>query len=324
MSNQIYIAPTGDGWLNLARDEYFLDTVEKGDILLYFYVNTNAVIIGRNQNAWKECNLASMEAQGVQLVRRHTGGGAVFHDTGNLNFSFIMNERDYNLQRQLRVILTAVRQLGLDAELSGRNDLLIDGRKFSGNAYGLSRGNRSHHGTLLVDANLDLLPNYLNVSQSKMRAKGIASVRSRVCNISEFYRDITVPQMMDMIIASFNAEYGDSCNHVLDDEAIAEINKRYIRQKSWEWRFGKTPEFDYCIDKRFSFGEMQIHLTLKDGIIRRADVYTDALDTDIADEVSKCLCECRFDAECMAKRVTQMTDKRTADEIADCFLTETV
>ena len=146
MSNYVYIAPTGDGWMNLARDGYFLDTVKRGDVILYYYVNTNAVIIGRNQNAWKECNLSNMDRDGVQLVRRHTGGGAVYHDPGNLNFSFIMNERDYDLGRQLKVITDAVNALGVHAEVSGRNDILIDGRKFSGNAFGLAHGNRSHHG----------------------------------------------------------------------------------------------------------------------------------------------------------------------------------
>lgn len=128
MSNYIYSAPTGDGWLNLARDGCFLENNKKGDVILYFYVNKNAVIIGRNQNAWKECNIANMDADGVQLVRRHSGGGAVFHDNGNLNFSFITDEKHYDLNRQMRVILNAVSKLGLKAELSGRNDITVDGK----------------------------------------------------------------------------------------------------------------------------------------------------------------------------------------------------
>ena len=188
MSNYIYSAPTGDGWLNLARDGYFLENNKKGDVILYFYVNKNAVIIGRNQNAWKECNIANMDADGVQLVRRHSGGGAVFHDNGNLNFSFITDEKHYDLNRQMRVILNAVSKLGLKAELSGRNDITVDGKKFSGNAFSLAKGNRSHHGTILVNADLTKLSNYLCVSKEKMRSKGIDSVRARVCNICELSR----------------------------------------------------------------------------------------------------------------------------------------
>ena len=185
MSNYIYSAPTGDGWLNLARDGYFLENNKKGDVILYFYVNKNAVIIGRNQNAWKECSIANMDADGVQLVRRHSGGGAVFHDNGNLNFSFITDEKHYDLNRQMRVILNAVSKLGLKAELSGRNDITVDGKKFSGNAFSLAKGNRSHHGTILVNADLTKLSNYLCVSKEKMRSKGIDSVRARVCNICD-------------------------------------------------------------------------------------------------------------------------------------------
>lgn len=173
MSNYIYSAPTGDGWLNLARDGCFLENNKKGDVILYFYVNKNAVIIGRNQNAWKECNIANMDADGVQLVRRHSGGGAVFHDNGNLNFSFITDEKHYDLNRQMRVILNAVSKLGLKAELSGRNDITVDGKKFSGNAFSLAKGNRSHHGTILVNADLTKLSNYLCVSKEKCAQRAL-------------------------------------------------------------------------------------------------------------------------------------------------------
>lgn len=173
MSNYIYSAPTGDGWLNLARDGCFLENNKKGDVILYFYVNKNAVIIGRNQNAWKECSIANMDADGVQLVRRHSGGGAVFHDNGNLNFSFITDEKHYDLNRQMRVILNAVSKLGLKAELSGRNDITVDGKKFSGNAFSLAKGNRSHHGTILVNADLTKLSNYLCVSKEKCAQRAL-------------------------------------------------------------------------------------------------------------------------------------------------------
>ena len=134
MANYVYISKTGDAARNLAMDAWLLDNVRRGDRVLYFYVNAKAVINGRHQNAWKECRLSAMERDGVQLVRRHTGGGAVYHDRGNLNFSFITSEKDYDIERQMRVITNAVRALGLEPELSGRNDVLIEGRKFSGNA----------------------------------------------------------------------------------------------------------------------------------------------------------------------------------------------
>ena len=252
MSNYIYSAPTGDGWLNLARDGYFLENNKKGDVILYFYVNKNAVIIGRNQNAWKECSIANMDADGVQLVRRHSGGGAVFHDNGNLNFSFITDEKHYDLNRQMRVILNAVSKLGLKAELSGRNDITVDGKKFSGNAFSLAKGNRSHHGTILVNADLTKLSNYLCVSKEKMRSKGIDSVRARVCNLCELSSGLTVEAMRRLVIESFIEEYGAASEYVFDGMALAEVEERRERLASWEWRFGKTPQFDFETDKRFS------------------------------------------------------------------------
>lgn len=245
MSNYIYSAPTGDGWLNLARDGYFLENNKKGDVILYFYVNKNAVIIGRNQNAWKECSIANMDADGVQLVRRHSGGGAVFHDNGNLNFSFITDEKHYDLNRQMRVILNAVSKLGLKAELSGRNDITVDGKKFSGNAFSLAKGNRSHHGTILVNADLTKLSNYLCVSKEKMRSKGIDSVRARVCNLCELSSGLTVEAMRRLVIESFIEEYGAASEYVFDGTALAEVEERRERLASWEWRFGKTPQFDF-------------------------------------------------------------------------------
>ncbi|MCH5278183.1 MAG: lipoate--protein ligase [Christensenellaceae bacterium] len=317
MSNYICLAPNGDGWMNLARDNYFLQNVGKDDIILYFYVNTNSVIIGRNQNAWKECNLGAMESDGVRLVRRHTGGGAVYHDTGNLNFSFIMNEKNYDLNRQLNVITRAVSRLGLTAELSGRNDILIDGKKFSGNAFGLAKGNRSHHGTILVDTDLSKLPNYLNVSQAKIRSKGIDSVRARVCNLSDFAQGITVEKVRKLVIESFIEEYGFVSEYAFSGEALSEIEKGYEVQRSWEWRLGKSPEFDYVIDNRFSFGEMQIHLNLKDGYIKEAKVYSDALDVSLADTVTECLFGCRFEQEAMKKRLLSIADSEVGQEILE-------
>ena len=186
MGNWLYVSDSTDGWRNLGADEYFLDHLSPEDMLLHFYVNRSAVIIGRGQNPWAECNLDAMQRDDVQLVRRITGGGAVFHDEGNLNFSFIAGTARYDVQRQLGMILSAVRALGIPCEFSGRNDLLADGRKFSGNAFCSRKGICQHHGTLLIRSDLTRLQNYLNVDPRKLQAKGVKSVRSRVCNLSEF------------------------------------------------------------------------------------------------------------------------------------------
>ncbi len=319
MSNYIYSAPTGDGWLNLARDGYFLENNKKGDVILYFYVNKNAVIIGRNQNAWKECSIANMDADGVQLVRRHSGGGAVFHDNGNLNFSFITDEKHYDLNRQMRVILNAVSKLGLKAELSGRNDITVDGKKFSGNAFSLAKGNRSHHGTILVNADLTKLSNYLCVSKEKMRSKGIDSVRARVCNICELSSGLTVEAMRRLVIESFIEEYGAASEYVFDGTVLAEVEERRERLASWEWRFGKTPQFDFETDKRFSFGDTQIYFNSRNGVIRETKVYSDCLDTELTTEIENALTGVHFRKEEIKAALSKMKDQNIAAELAEHF-----
>lgn len=223
MKAYFFLCETNDGWRNLAADEYFLNYIGKDEILLHIYINAPSVIIGKNQNAWRECNLKAMDADGVKLVRRISGGGAVYHDLGNVNFSFIAHRDIYDVPRQMNVILRAVRELGISAEFSGRNDLLAEGRKFSGNAFCVRGEGRQHHGTLLLFADLSKLPGYLNVSDEKLRSKGVSSVRSRVCNLCEFNAQITSDGMIEALKKGFAQEYGAFENWELDAAAREEI-----------------------------------------------------------------------------------------------------
>ena len=260
-----------------------------------------------------------MDADGVQLVRRHSGGGAVFHDNGNLNFSFITDEKHYDLNRQMRVILNAVSKLGLKAELSGRNDITVDGKKFSGNAFSLAKGNRSHHGTILVNADLTKLSNYLCVSKEKMRSKGIDSVRARVCNLCELSSGLTVEAMRRLVIESFIEEYGAASEYVFDGTALAEVEERRERLASWEWRFGKTPQFDFETDKRFSFGDTQIYFNSRNGVIRETKVYSDCLDTELTTEIENALTGVHFRKEEIKAALSKMKDQNIAAELAEHF-----
>lgn len=294
MRNLWYVSPTQDGWQNLAMDEWFLDHLGPEDMLLYFYVNRNAVIIGKNQNPWKECDLGAMDRDGVQLVRRITGGGAVYHDSGNLNFSFIAGEGRYDVQRQLNLILEAVRAFGIPCDFSGRNDLLADGKKFSGNAFCARGAIRQHHGTLLLRSDLGRLQNYLQVDPRKMKAKGISSVRSRVCNLSEFTPDVTIESMLQAIRQAFAVHYGPVEDVALTQEDLAQMAPYYEKQRSWQWRLGKTPAFDLELDPRFPWGGVQLLLTLQNGHVKQAEVYSDAMDVDLAEELRTRLTGCRF------------------------------
>ena len=305
MANKLFVSPSPDGWRNLGVDEYFLDHMGAEDILLYFYINANAVIIGCGQNPWAECRLAAMERDGVQLVRRITGGGAVFHDAGNLNVSFIAGEKIYSVERQLGMILSAVRALGIPCEFSGRNDLLADGRKFSGNAF-CARGRvRQHHGTLLLNADLSRLQNYLNVDPRKLQAKGTKSVRSRVCNLSEFVPDIDCARMLEALKAAFRAEYGpyeELRAQDLDEAAVAPYVEK---QASEAWRLGRTPRFDLEIENRFPWGNVQLLLTLRQSRVDALDVYSDAIDANLTGEIRRRLLGAPFGVAPMSRALLE-------------------
>ena len=196
-----------DPYENLALEEALLNRVGAGELILYLWQNERTVVIGRNQNPWKECRTALLAEEGGRLARRLSGGGAVFHDLGNLNFTFLMPAADYDLSRQLTVLERACQSLGIPAQRSGRNDLLADGRKFSGNAFYKHNGRAYHHGTLMVDVDLEMVQRYLSPSKAKLAAKGVDSVRSRVVNLREFVPDLTIPQLADALVAALAEVY---------------------------------------------------------------------------------------------------------------------
>lgn len=296
MKKYLCISHSLDGWRNLAADEWLLDHLEPDAAALYFYVNENAVVIGKNQNPWRECDLGAMERDGVQLVRRVTGGGAVFHDAGNLNFSFIADKALYDERAQLECIVQAVRSFGIDCAFSGRNDLLAGGRKFSGNAFCSRGNNRQHHGTLLVDASLDRLQRYLQPDEKKLRAKGVASVRSRVCNLKEFCPALTADALRDAVAEAFGP-----CEVLVPDES-GDLARYEEKHRSWEWRLGKTPRFDLELEERFAWGGVQLLLRLEQGRLAGLDVYSDALDETLPAKLRKKLLGLRLDDAAAALR----------------------
>ena len=300
MKNYLYVSTSDDGWENLGLDEWFLEHIAPDDLALYFYINQNAVIIGRNQNPWAECDLAAMERDQVQLVRRITGGGAVYHDAGNLNFSFIAGAARYDQDRQFRMILDAVRALGIPCAFTGRNDLTADGRKFSGNAFCMRANVKQHHGTLLVRSDLGKLQNYLRVDPRKLRSKGTKSVRSRVCNLSDFAPELRVETLLAALQEAFAREYGEY--EALRQDALpwADIRPYVQKHASWEWRLGETPQFDLEIENRFDWGNVQLLLVLRHTHVEDVKVYTDALDTELAQAIRALLVGCRFGSAPMA------------------------
>lgn len=312
-----YLSPSRDAYENLAQDEYFLTHLPPDTHLLYFYVNENAVIIGRNQNAFAECDLAAMNADSVQLVRRITGGGAVYHDCGNLNFSFLSPDDCYDTDGQDEILLSALRSLGINAEKNGRNDFSVNGKKFSGNAFGGKGQNKVRHGTLLIDSDLTRLSRYLTVSAKKLRAKGVSSVRSRVCNLREFAPDLTADRAAEAILRAFEAHYGLTAEALpLSPRDKAEIAALRDRRASFDWVMGEAPAFDYSIEERFSFGMANLCLSVTDGRITHAELYTDALDTTLPDILRTALTGTIFTPEAVRRALTA-TDKSELCELGE-------
>lgn len=304
-------------WYNLALEEHLLDNVEKEEVILYLWQNDNTVVIGRNQNAWKECRCRQLEEEdGGYLARRMSGGGAVYHDLGNLNFTFLMDKEFYDLKKQLKVILNAVRKLGIEAEFSGRNDLVIGERKFSGNAFYFGSDSSLHHGTILVDSDFAKLVEYLQVSEEKIKSKGIESVRSRVINLTEEKPGLTIEGIQDVMAASFKEIYGGNPDiERINPLEYEEIEDLYDKYSSWDWRYGQTPDFDITFDKRFDWGEIEIGLAAKRGYIESAAVYSDAMEADLIEEMGKVLEGLPFNMEEIITALSAVGESEIEEEI---------
>ena len=304
-----------DPHYNIATEKYLLEHVEAGQCILYLWQNKNTVVIGRNQNAWAECRTTLLEEEGGKLARRLSGGGAVFHDLGNLNFTFLMRDEDYDLDRQFEVIRVACEGLGISVEKSGRNDLLADGKKFSGNAFYHSRGHAYHHGTLLVNADMEKLSRYLTPPKAKLEAKGVNSVRSRVTNLKDLCPELTIPMLREHMKKAFETVYGlTSETLALDSEALEEIKNSEKQLADWQWCYGPRLPFSFACESRFSWGSISLQLQVEGGRIASANVYSDAMEWELADVVSNALIGCRFTTGDMQKA---LADKMANTDICN-------
>ena len=276
-----YESMTTDPYTNLAVEEYLTFHAEPGECILYLWQNAHTVVIGRNQNCWKECRVSELEADGGHLVRRLSGGGAVYHDLGNLNFTFCMRKEDADVDRQLQVIIEAVASFGLTAEKTGRNDVAINGQKFSGNAFFDSKGCYYHHGTLLLNVDTASMSHFLNPSKAKLQSKGVSSVRSRVVNLSSLCPHITVDTMKQAMFTAFSKVYGLPAVPLCADRlAQAAIQKGRERFSSDRWKYGPKIPFTNRLEQRFSWGEVNLDLHVNEGMITKALLSSDSMEAD--------------------------------------------
>jgi lipoate---protein ligase len=282
-----------DPRINLAIEEYAVKNLDIDQTYLLFYINQPSIIIGKNQNTFEEIHVDYVRDHDIIVVRRLSGGGAVYHDTGNLNFSFITkNEGDsfHNFRKFTEPVVKALHKLGVPAELSGRNDILVEGRKISGNAQFATRGRMFSHGTLMFDSNLDDVVAALNVKQEKIASKGIKSIRSRVANISEFLsHPLTMEAFKQTLLQSIFEEVGTIPQYHLtatDWDRIHEISREHYQ--NWDWNFGKSPVFNIQRTHRFPVGSIDIRLDVEKGVIRSCKIYGDFFGVgDIVDVEAK-------------------------------------
>lgn len=315
----VVLSDSFDPYYNLALEEYLLQKTPEQGAILYLWQNDHTVVIGRNQNPWAECRTSLLEEEGGHLARRLSGGGAVYHDSGNLNFTFLCNEPCYDLQKQLSVIRTAVKYAGIDAYFSGRNDLLADGRKFSGNAFYHSQGKAYHHGTLLIHTDGERMQRYLSPPKAKLESKGIASVRSRVVNLKDLSPALTCDTMKEFMIKAFQECYGGSAGVLTltdgDKQKILALRQRYA---GVEWLYGKPMPFSCTLEGQLPFGHLQLCLSVEGGVISSMQAYTDAMDADLPQRLQAVLIGCPFREDAMRQAVLSLDNGAALAEFIHC------
>jgi len=283
---QFIVSNQTEPYWNISVENYLVEHAES--VTLYLWRNRRTVVIGQNQNPFSECNVEALEADGGYLMRRKTGGGAVYHDDGNLNFSFVVPKSLYDQTRQFSVIQRAVESFGLHTELSGRNDILAEGRKFSGNAFSRGRVNDLHHGTLLISGDMSDLARYLKPKPAKLQKHGVQSVRSRVVNLAELNPEITPESIVPRLKEAFESEYSE-CSEYSDYSEIIkrpEVRALHDHFASDEWKYGRWKTFTAQCSGQFDWGGVELALTVDEarGIITEVQIASDALDLAVLDE----------------------------------------
>jgi lipoate-protein ligase A len=280
-----------DPHINLALEEYALRSLPPDDDYLLFYINEPSIIIGKNQNTAEEINAGYVAANGIHVVRRLSGGGAVYHDLGNLSFSFITNDDGrsfHNFRKFTEPVAAALKEMGVQAEVTGRNDIQVGERKISGNAQYAAKGRMFSHGTLLFNSDLDRVQLALKVSAEKIRSKGIKSVRSRVANITEFLPEpMTIAEFRERLMRFLFGPSGVR-EYPLSDEDWSKIEELADRRyRSWDWNYGKSPAANFRNIRRFEgAGTLEVRFNLEKGRIRGAVFYGDFFGTRDAAELA--------------------------------------
>ena len=293
-----------DAHYNMAFDEFCLERLELAEPLFYLWQNAPAVIIGQNQNAYAEVNLPFLEAKGIMLARRMTGGGAVYHDLQNLNYSIVgrADDLERNFPDYLTLVIDALKQLGVPAALSGRNDILVEGRKVSGYAKRGWRDRIMIHGTLMYDVDIDTLSRVLKVSAEKMEVHGVASVKSRVANLKDYLPGLSSVKALQAALEEILSRGHQDEEVILSDVQLACI-REMTRTKfaTWDWNYGRSPHADIQRKKRFACGTIEAALSIEHGVLTDLAFSGDFLGNRSVDSLIPKLKGARLTAACLAE-----------------------
>jgi len=264
---------------NLALEQYVFDSLDEFDEIFLLWINEPSIIVGKNQNTIEEINLDYIKENNINVVRRLSGGGAVYHDYGNLNYTIISKSKEtsaFNFEAFSQPVIEVLAELGVKAEFTGRNDITINGQKFCGNAQYMKKGKVLHHGAMLFDTDLTVLGEALKVSQDKIASKGVKSVRSRVTNIIDHLEEkITVEDFKELLLNHMFKGIGIK-EYKLTEEDYKNINKLMEeRYNTWEWNFGESPKFNIEKSRRYPAGKVETKINVEDGIIKSMKIYGD-------------------------------------------------
>ncbi|MDO4288597.1 MAG: lipoate--protein ligase [Eubacterium sp.] len=296
-----------DPTFNLALEEYVFETLPKGERCFMLWQNDNAVIIGKHQNTVEEIDQAFVEARGIKVVRRLTGGGAVYHDLGNLNFTFITDGEpgeSLDFKTFTQPVIDALKKLGVAADFNSRNDLAIDGKKFSGNSQYARRGRILHHGTLLFNARLDVVQQALRVKPEKIESKGVKSVRSRVTNIVDYLeKPYTLEEFRKALVEAMFAR--GSLTPWTPSEADLMAVKKLQRDKyaTWAWNYGESPAYDLRKDRKYPCGLVSVLMTVDQGKIKTLRFFGDFFGSGDTSELEAHFTGCPMTREMLAERL---------------------
>ncbi|MFP4561988.1 MAG: lipoate--protein ligase [Spirochaetia bacterium] len=295
---RVLVSDTHDPWFNLSIENWIFRDMDPLQHVLFLWRNRESVVIGRFQNPWTECRVLEMERDGISLVRRQSGGGAVYQDLNNSNFTFMAGRDFYSREDNFAVVLGALEKFGIKAEKSGRNDILVEGRKVSGSAFKNSSDRSFHHGTMLIDADLEKLTRYLNPGAARIETKGIVSVRSQVANLREFNPAVDHDAFCTAMVEEFFRFHGVTCavEHLVreDLELLDDVRRYYEMLRSWDWRFGKTPKFSRQVSVGFAWGGIELFLDCHNGIIEDIRLFSEALDAGLIETVRGSLIGIRY------------------------------